>query len=147
MVQQLEKYINLDILFCPNCLSKLSSEQQILFCPCKIYHFKLFICLSFSGTTVHNFFLRSLTILTGTPGFLFKIKNKRLTNTIILSEPIQKNAKGIEFVNDGNASGIFVYYPGFSRRSIKYCLPFKTVFPFGRKINYVNKEVEEFDLH
>lgn len=35
----------------------------------------------------------SLTILTDPPGFLFKIKNKKLRNTTILSVPIQKKSR------------------------------------------------------
>lgn len=82
---------------------------------------------------MHNVFILSLKILTGTPGFLFKIKNKRPGNTTIVSEPIQKNVERSEVVNDGNASGIFIYNPEFSSRRIKYYLPFKTVFIFGEE--------------
>lgn len=82
---------------------------------------------------MHNVFILSLKILTGTPGFLFKIKNKRLGNTTVVSEPIQKNVERSEVVNDGNASGIFIYNPEFSSRRIKYHLPFKTVVIFGEE--------------
>ena len=82
---------------------------------------------------MHNFFILFLKILTGTPGFLIKIKNKRLGNTIIVSETIQKNVERSEVVNDGNASGIFICNPEFSSKRIKYHLPFKTVFFFGEE--------------
>lgn len=83
---------------------------------------------------MHNVFILSLKILTGTPGFLFKIENKRPGNTYtIVSEPIQKNVERSEVVNDGNASGIFIYNPEFSSRRIKILLAFQNCFHFGEE--------------
>ena len=72
---------------------------------------------------MHNFFILSLKILTGTPGFLFKIKNKRLGNITIVSEPIQKNVDRSEVVNDGNTSGfLFITQNSKAEESNITCL-------------------------
>ena len=129
MVQLLEKYIDWD-LFLLNALVKFLKNSK-------------FHSVSFKSTIsnyssliywhyMYNFFILSLKILTGTPGFLFKIKNKRLGNTTIVSEPIKEC--GQEWGGEWwECQWIFIYNPEFSSRRIKYHLPFKTVFFFGEE--------------
>jgi hypothetical protein len=76
---------------------------------------------------VHNFFSLYLAILTAPLGLLFKNRNKRLRNAIMLSELTKRNVERSYLVNDGNASGSLVYDQEFSRNS-QYYLTFKTVF-------------------